>query len=490
MAYPSPGTPVQTQFATSVTSMPVNMPATVNAGDRLIAVVSVRNAGTFTRPSGWNELNAQTGGGGGVGKTTVFEKIAAGTEAGTTPTWTASTGTTGIWQVIRVTGAHASTPSEVTVTSGDSSAANPPSITPSWGAADDLFIAIAGHAAISAAAWSAGPTNYTGFQNNGASSGGSAVSIASATRQLNATSEDPGTFTVSGSNRFWAAATIAIRPSGGSTQTATLTGIASAVSIGSITVARTRTIGLTAISSTVVLGSVTVVRGVKIISLAAIGSAATLGAINPIFVAQLSSINSSASLGVITIVPGVKNVSLSGIASAVALGAITPLKRISAALSGINSGVSIGSITVVPGVRAISLGGISSTLGFGSITIRGAKSVSLSGIGSTVSIGTITIVTAPRAILTGIEPTVAFGTIAIINTVIPYDEIGVISFEDTFTIAGDEQSLLVVTKEDSINVLVYTDDILVKGANTDIGVSGSVSEINIVVVEDTLVIRL
>ncbi|MEI9966161.1 MAG: hypothetical protein WDN67_00575 [Candidatus Moraniibacteriota bacterium] len=196
--------------------MSVNMPAAVNSGDRLIAWVSVRNAGTWsTVPSGWLEKGAQTGGGGGVGRLTVFEKFAAGTEAGTTPQWIHSTGTTAAWQVMRVTGAHASSALEMTTASGDSSAANSPSLTPSWGAEENLYLSVAGHAAISAAAFTAAPTSYTGFVNNGASSGGSAVSVASASQALTASPEDPGAFTAGGSNRFWAAATIAIRPAAG-----------------------------------------------------------------------------------------------------------------------------------------------------------------------------------------------------------------------------------------------------------------------------------
>lgn len=216
MAFPSPGTQVDTDFDSSVTNMSVNMPATVNSGDRLVAFVSVRNAGTWsTIPTGWVEKGSQTGGGGGVGKTTIFEKFADGTEAGTTPQWIASASTTGSWQVVRITGAHASSALEMTTTSGDSSSANPPSLTPSWGTEDTLWFAVAGHAAISEAAFTAAPTNYINFANNGASSGGSACSIATATRQLNATNEDPGTFTAGGSNRFWAAATVAIRPASG-----------------------------------------------------------------------------------------------------------------------------------------------------------------------------------------------------------------------------------------------------------------------------------
>lgn len=216
MAFPAAGTAVDTDFATSVTSMAVNMPATVNSGDLLIAIVSVRNAGTWTKPSGWNDIaTLSQAGGGSVGKTNGFYKIADGTEDGGTATWTASVGTSGAWQVIRITNWHGTTPPEAATASGDATSANPPSLTPSWGAADTLWLAIAGHAAASAAAFTAAPTNYLGFANNGASSGGAAVSIASCYRELNATSEDPGTFTAGGSNRWWAAGTIAIRPAAG-----------------------------------------------------------------------------------------------------------------------------------------------------------------------------------------------------------------------------------------------------------------------------------
>lgn len=216
MAFPSPGTQVDTDFDSSVTSMPVNMPATVDSGDLLLAFVVVRNAITWnTIPTGWTKIVEQAGGG-SVGETSVFYKIADGTEDGGTATWVASALTTAAWQVMRVTSWHGTTPPETgTPSSGDASSANPPSLTPSWGSDDTLWVVIAGHTAASAAAFTAAPTNYTGFANNGASSGGSACSIASASRQLNASSEDPGTFTAGGSNRWWASSTIAVRPTSG-----------------------------------------------------------------------------------------------------------------------------------------------------------------------------------------------------------------------------------------------------------------------------------
>jgi hypothetical protein len=100
-----------------------------------------------------------------------------------------------------------SAPAEAT----GSTAPNPPSLTPSWGAADTLWLAVTGwsEGTITASAF---PTNYTNTGQNGTGVAGSeGVSIGWGFRELNAASEDPGTFTL-GSAANWVAFTIAIRP--------------------------------------------------------------------------------------------------------------------------------------------------------------------------------------------------------------------------------------------------------------------------------------
>ncbi len=64
----------------------------------------------------------------------------------------------------------------------------------------------------SAGTISAYPTNYSSNQTETNSVGGSATNptLGSATRNLNASSENPGTFTVASDN--WAAMTIAVLP--------------------------------------------------------------------------------------------------------------------------------------------------------------------------------------------------------------------------------------------------------------------------------------
>lgn len=219
MAFPTYTTPTTTQFASVVTSMSVNLPASISSGDLLLAFVQTRYATSWTVPSGWNELASQVGGS-SVGELTVFNRAADGTE-GSTASWTAGTGNTAAWQVLKITGWDGTTTPEVGTASGDVSTANPPLLTASWGNPENLWLAVAGNAATSATTFTAAPSGYSGFLNVGASSGGAAVSLATSYENylgVGVASEDPGTFTVS-SNRFWAAMTVVIRPSAGGATT-------------------------------------------------------------------------------------------------------------------------------------------------------------------------------------------------------------------------------------------------------------------------------
>lgn len=206
--------PLATVFSSTVTSMPVLMPSAIASGEKLLAFCEVRNSGTWTLPSGWTEDYSQLGGL-STGELTMFSKTADGTEDYTAQTWTASAGTTAVWQVIKMSSWHGTTAPEASTSSGDSSGADPANLTPSWGSENNLWIAVAGHTAVSAGAWNAPPSGYSNFQCDGASTGGAACSIATAVKTATASSEDPGAFTVTpstGSNRYWAAFTVAVRP--------------------------------------------------------------------------------------------------------------------------------------------------------------------------------------------------------------------------------------------------------------------------------------
>lgn len=232
----------ETAFASTVTSMPANLPGSISSGDLLIAAVETRYATTWTVPTDWVEFDSQAGGS-SVGELTLFYKIADGTE-GATATWTAGTGNTGIWQVRKITNWHGTTAPESATNSGDwTTDPDPSSLSPSWGSDNTLWLEVAGNAATSSLTTGAS-TNYTGYELDTASSGGAQVNISSAYRENATGTEDPDEMTNAGNIRYWSAATIAIRPSGG----AAPTGPTGVKTINNVAIADVKTINNVAIA--------------------------------------------------------------------------------------------------------------------------------------------------------------------------------------------------------------------------------------------------
>lgn len=212
MAYPTAGTPATSVFATTAASFAVNMPTTVSAGNLLIALVSSRNAATWTPPTGWTALFSQAGGS-AVGQLSAFYKYAAGTEGGTTLTWGASATTTAAWQVVAISGSDGVSAPVYSLASGDSTTnPNSPALSPAWGLNTTLWLAVVGDAA-TGSAFTAAPSGFSGFTNVGLAAGGADAELATATLQSSVASKTPGLWGY-GSNRFWAAATIGIVPAG------------------------------------------------------------------------------------------------------------------------------------------------------------------------------------------------------------------------------------------------------------------------------------
>lgn len=206
MAYPQTAAPTAST-STGVTSHPVTMPATVNAGDLLIVLFGSLSR-VISAPGGWNLLSTAANN----YELNVYYKIAAGTEGGTSPAWTSTIANNTSHQVYRITAWHGTTPPEVgTSALGNSANPNPPTLTPSWGSAETLWLAVSSGGYNGSPTISSYPTNYlNGVATVGG--GGSQVSLlGSARRELTATSDDPGTFTTSGAAE-WVAQTVAIRP--------------------------------------------------------------------------------------------------------------------------------------------------------------------------------------------------------------------------------------------------------------------------------------
>lgn len=95
---------------------------------------------------------------------------------------------------------------EAATANGMSVSPNPPSLTPSWGAADMLWFAACGYDNDTTKSITTYPISYT----NGRDENTYNCGLATARRELNAASEDPGPFTLSGAEQ-WVAATVAIR---------------------------------------------------------------------------------------------------------------------------------------------------------------------------------------------------------------------------------------------------------------------------------------
>lgn len=215
MTFPSVRSSTSNSGGTS-TSISATMPATVNAGDRLVIVMAQGSTSgtalTYTLPSGWVQRKVFNNSGSAVGGV-IFEKMPAdvdGTEGGTTVTITASAspGAGTSIATYAIQDSHPTAALEVSSgsTSSSTTTPDPDTKTPTWGAAENLWIAAFGKRASSAL--NSYPTNYTQDQQ---SANASNIRCAIATRISNSSSENPGSFSLATAVATWAC-TIAIRP--------------------------------------------------------------------------------------------------------------------------------------------------------------------------------------------------------------------------------------------------------------------------------------
>jgi hypothetical protein len=155
--------------------------------------------------TGWSELYDTNGG-------SVWYKQIATNEPN--PTFSLSVSENSGYSVLQITG-HENPSTQapqvsIAAVHNNSSSPNPPSLTPTGGAKDYLWLAVSGNTD-GRRTVNSGPTNYSNLNSFTTSGGPSGASGATAERSINASSEDPGAFTLSG-NSPWEARTIAIHP--------------------------------------------------------------------------------------------------------------------------------------------------------------------------------------------------------------------------------------------------------------------------------------
>ena len=198
---------------------------TKNSGDLLIAIVAAYQS-SATANTVWSAWGGSFTEFGDFSTTTTVAigcayKWSTGSETGTFTVTEAATVTGGASMcLMSIPGAHASTPPEAgSYATSAAGTANPASFDPAgWASEDTLWIAVAASGETSATgSWTgvtSAPTNYGSYADAATvdTSTIGEIEIAVAFRQLNASSEDVGAFTMDTSNARDAAITIAVRP--------------------------------------------------------------------------------------------------------------------------------------------------------------------------------------------------------------------------------------------------------------------------------------
>ena len=190
------------------TALAVTLPAGSTAGDLIVIVMQAHSTTTtWTQTAGttgWTELYDANG------QACYYKQIGAG-EAN--PSFDSSASERSGASALRITGHEnpaTQAPEASTGATGTSTTPDPDSLTPTGGAKDYLWIAVEGH--LTSATTDAAPTNYANLNTFATGGGPNGTTGSTAERQLNAASEDPGTFTISASDP-WVARTIAVHPS-------------------------------------------------------------------------------------------------------------------------------------------------------------------------------------------------------------------------------------------------------------------------------------
>lgn len=190
------------------TSHAVTLPSGISAGDLIVIGFAMNNAGSVTWGT-FTELFDDPGTGTGVGIAFAYKRAAGGE---TSETVTTSASDTAAFVSYRISGIHASSNPEAGTVVNDSSGAtepNSPSLTPSWGAEDTLWLSfITKNDDSDPISY---PTNYSSGQIEDSTTGVSAAAAMSA-QCLNAASENPGAYNYGGGGDSWNSNTIAIRP--------------------------------------------------------------------------------------------------------------------------------------------------------------------------------------------------------------------------------------------------------------------------------------
>lgn len=191
--------------ASAVTTHDVTVPSGITAGDELLLLIAFGGVVTADPTvSGWTKVA-------GVPATNMvyaYRKVASGGESNFT--YTTTTSVTSANRCLRISDAATTAP-EADINSGNASHPNSPNLDPAgWGAEDTLWLSWVNWADATDSL-SAYPTSYSGNQFT-SYPWVSGLGVALSTRNLNASAENPGAYTLTGAADSWESLTIAVRP--------------------------------------------------------------------------------------------------------------------------------------------------------------------------------------------------------------------------------------------------------------------------------------
>ena len=206
--YPVVESRVVTTFSTNTTTHNVLMPETINSGDLLFVPFGNDGGATVTTPSGWSLRGTVDAS--GQGRMTVFARVATGDLAGTTVNFVTSASEEGAAIVYRISN-WGGTLSDLAISSmALQSSPDPPSLTSGFGVYPTLWIAMVATSSPYTLTPTGPPTNYTNIQQAISNQTTAAIQMWTAERELTASSENPGAFSMARSENF-VTGTFAIR---------------------------------------------------------------------------------------------------------------------------------------------------------------------------------------------------------------------------------------------------------------------------------------
>lgn len=412
-----------TSLSGGSSSLVINMPATVNAGELLIIHLPTGQSRTIsTLPSGWTQLYSTST---GTMRGSAIAKVADGSEAGGTVTITMSGNTDTGALTYRISGFAGDISTEIDVgtpaTSGGASSVNAPSVSVGWTSGEENLFLIFGALSGTTAPSASGPTvaNYTNYQRgtSGAGSGTRAWAVAWE-RLATLDTDNPAASSSLGASYVSVTNTIVIR-SGVTTQTITHAGVASGSSAGSqkvnlavnhagvpsaitagtpVVAPQAVTIAPNGVAASSEVGELVATFG-TVIALAGIPSAIAAGAPQvrpqPVTIehegvdsgseagsqsiaslVQPTGVQAVPTFGTQVVAPGAFTIGHEGVASGAAVG--TQKLNLVLVMTGVASGEVLGALVVDAGSVTIAPNGVASGAGLGALVVL----LAVTGLGS------------------------------------------------------------------------------------------------------------